>query len=77
MQPMPKSPLRYPGGKQIAIPQIAHCLPQTFKEFREPFVGDVPGLFYIMQLQPELHCWTNDFNQVLYYYCLLFNRKLP
>lgn len=34
---MLKSPLRYPGGKQKAIPQIAHYLPPKFKEFREPF----------------------------------------
>ena len=74
---MPKSPLRYPGGKQKAIPQIAHYLPQTFKEFREPFVGGGSVLFYILQQQPELPCWINDFNQESYYFWLHVKTNLP
>lgn len=74
---MPKSPLRYPGGKQKAIPQIAPYLPQTFKEFREPFVGGGSVLFYILQQQPELPCWINDLNQELYYFWLQVKTNLP
>ena len=46
---MLKSPLRYPGGKQKAISQIAHYLPPKFKEFREPFVGGGSIFFYVLQ----------------------------
>lgn len=67
---MPKSPLRYPGGKQKAISQIAHCLPKTFKEFREPFVGGGSVLFYILEKYPTLPCWINDLNPELYYFWL-------
>jgi len=74
---MSKSPLRYPGGKQKAIPQIANYLPKTFKEFREPFVGGGSVLFYILQKQPKLPCWINDLNQELYYFWLQVKTNLP
>ena len=63
-----KSPLRYPGGKQKAINQIANYIPSTFQEFREPFVGGGSVFFYILQKYPSMSCWINDFNQELYYF---------
>lgn len=63
-----KSPLRYPGGKQKAIPQIAHYLPPTFKEFREPFVGGGSVFFHVLQKYPSMPCWVNDLNLELYYF---------
>lgn len=65
---MIKSPLRYPGGKQKAIAQIAHYLPSTFKEFREPFVGGGSVFFHISGKHPKLPCWVNDLNSELYYF---------
>lgn len=34
-----KSPLRYPGGKSRAIPQLLPHFPVNIAEYREPFVG--------------------------------------
>ncbi len=74
---MAKSPLRYPGGKQKAIRQIANYVPQKFKEFREPLVGGGSVLFYILQKYPQLPCWINDLNQELYYFWLAVKTNLP
>lgn len=74
---MPKSPLRYPGGKQKAIPQIARYLPQAFQEFREPFVGGGSVLLHILNQQPQLPCWINDLNPELYYFWLQVKSNLP
>ncbi len=63
---MPKSPLRYPGGKQKAIPLIANYLPAEFKEYREPFIGGGSVALYILQKYPELPCWMNDLNGEIY-----------
>ncbi len=63
---MPKSPLRYPGGKQKAITQIARCIPHHFQEFREPFVGGGAVLFHVLRNHPQMPCWINDLNSELY-----------
>ncbi|MFN8656477.1 MAG: DNA adenine methylase [Candidatus Obscuribacterales bacterium] len=34
-----RSPLRYPGGKQKAISQIARMFPASAREYREPMLG--------------------------------------
>jgi DNA adenine methylase len=74
---MPKSPLRYPGGKQKAIPQIANYLPESFKEYREPFIGGGSVLLYILQNNPDRLCWINDLNPELYYFWLHVKSDLP
>jgi DNA adenine methylase len=74
---MPKSPLRYPGGKQKAIPQISAYLPKHFKEFREPFVGGGSVLLYTLQKHPQRLCWINDLNPELYYFWLQVKTNLP
>lgn len=74
---MPKSPLRYPGGKQKAIPQIARYLPQQFQEFREPFVGGGSVLCHILQQEPQRACWINDLNPELYAFWLQVKTNLP
>ena len=63
-----KSPLRYPGGKSKAIPQIINYLPEHFTEYREPFVGGGSLFIYLKQQQPDLVCWINDLNSDLYYF---------
>ena len=72
-----KSPLRYPGGKQKAIPQIASYIPSTFKEFREPFVGGGSVFFYVLQKYPSVSYWVNDLNQELYYFWHQVKVNLP
>jgi DNA adenine methylase len=62
---MIKSPLRYPGGKSKAINQIVEYLPETFTEFREPFIGGGSVFIYLKQNFPHLKFWINDFNQEL------------
>ncbi|MBX3066987.1 MAG: DNA adenine methylase, partial [Anaerolineae bacterium] len=39
MKPYTKSPLRYPGGKSRAMPQILQQIPLNMREYREPFIG--------------------------------------
>jgi DNA adenine methylase len=74
-----KSPLRYPGGKSKAIPQIINYLPEHFTEYREPFVGGGSLFIYLKQKNPQLECWINDLNVDLYNFWLLAkeeNQKL-
>ncbi|MCM0588840.1 MAG: DNA adenine methylase [Gloeotrichia echinulata IR180] len=61
-----KSPLRYPGGKSKAINQIVEYLPNSFSEFREPFVGGGSVFIYLKQQFPDLKIWINDLNRELY-----------
>jgi DNA adenine methylase len=63
---MIKSPLRYPGGKSKAIKQIAEYLPESFSEFREPFVGGGSVFIYLKQKFPNLKIWINDLNCELF-----------
>jgi DNA adenine methylase len=63
---MIKSPLRYPGGKSKAINQIIEYLPESFTEFREPFVGGGSIFIYLKQKLPNLKIWINDLNRELY-----------
>lgn len=63
---MIKSPLRYPGGKSRAIKHIAAQLPDSFREFREPFVGGGSVFIYLKQKFPRLKIWINDLNRELF-----------
>ena len=74
---MIKSPLRYPGGKQRAITQIANYLPQSFHEFREPFIGGGSVFLYICQTYPDIKYWINDLNEELYHFWLQSQHNLP
>mgnify|MGYP001582509405 CR=1 FL=1 len=62
---MIKSPLRYPGGKSRAIPQIAELVPD-FDEFRELFVGGGSLFIYLKQQYPSNKFWINDLYQPLF-----------
>ncbi|MEH2268159.1 MAG: DNA adenine methylase [Nostoc sp.] len=63
---MLKSPLRYPGGKSKAINQIVEYFPESFSEFREPFVGGGSVFIYLRQKFPDLKIWINDLNHELF-----------
>lgn len=63
---MIKSPLRYPGGKSRAIAKIVQHLPDTFSEYREPFVGGGSVFIYLKQEYPQLNIWINDLNPELF-----------
>ncbi|WP_017651534.1 DNA adenine methylase [Fortiea contorta] len=74
---MIKSPLRYPGGKSRAINQIAACLPDSFSEFREPFVGGGSVFIYLKQIFPDLKIWINDLNRELFLFWQCAQSRLP
>lgn len=61
-----KSPLRYPGRKSRAIPQIAQYLPSAFEEYREPFVGGGSVFLWLKQRYPKRRFWINDLNPEVY-----------
>ena len=65
---LPKSPLRYPGGKSRALKQILPHVPLNMSEFREPFVGGGSVFFAIRSLfQDRINTyWINDLNYDLY-----------
>ncbi|MEH2405045.1 DNA adenine methylase [Nostoc sp.] len=65
---MIKSPLRYPGGKSKAINQISEYLPESFSEFREPFVGGGSVFIYLRQKFPHIKIWINDLNRELFFF---------
>lgn len=64
--PKIKSPLRYPGGKSRALKQILSIIPESFAEFREPFVGGGSVFLALKQQYPDGKYWINDLNQDLY-----------
>ena len=65
---LPKTPLRYPGGKSRALKQILPHIPLSIAEFREPFVGGGSVFFAIRSLfQDRIKSyWINDLNYDLY-----------
>ena len=62
---MIKSPLRYPGGKSLAVETIARLIP-SFEEFREPFLGGGSVFIYMKQRYPNKKFWINDLYPELY-----------
>jgi|DewCreStandDraft_2_1066082.scaffolds.fasta_scaffold00522_18 DNA adenine methylase len=60
------SPLRYPGGKSRALPQILPLVPTDFAEYREPMVGGGSVFLRLRQLFPDRRYWINDCNEELY-----------
>ncbi|MFH0961536.1 MAG: DNA adenine methylase [archaeon] len=60
-----RSPLRYPGGKSRALPQILPLVPE-FREFREPFVGGGSSFLALKSRFPERKFWINDINEDLF-----------
>lgn len=63
-----KGILRHPGGKSKALKQIDEQLPDSFDEYREPFLGGGSVLFHIRQKYPIMPCWVNDLNPELFYF---------
>lgn len=55
-----RSPLRYPGGKQKAIDQIAHLFPKSAAEYREPLVGGGSVFFHAKSTKFANSYWIND-----------------
>jgi DNA adenine methylase len=55
-----RSPLRYPGGKQKAIEQIAAMLPAKASEYREPMVGGGSVFLHARSKNLAEHYWIND-----------------
>jgi len=55
-----KSPLRYPGGKQKAMQQIAPMLPANANEYREPMVGGGSVYFHARSVGLANSYWIND-----------------
>lgn len=55
-----RSPLRYPGGKQRAIGQIANYFPSKAQEYREPLVGGGSVYFYARSINLCEKYWIND-----------------
>jgi DNA adenine methylase len=55
-----KSPLRYPGGKQKAIQQIAARFPLSAGEYREPMVGGGSVYFFARSRRFAKTYWIND-----------------
>jgi DNA adenine methylase len=72
-----KSPLRYPGGKQIVASQLVSMFPSEATEFRDPTLGggsvflaakqsNFAETYWINDLSPELMCfWQVTQNPVL------------
>jgi DNA adenine methylase len=61
------SPLRYPGGKSKALKAILPLIPQSFSEFREPFVGGGSVFLSAKQNIPQNAQFViNDLNFDLY-----------
>ena len=55
-----RSPLRYPGGKQKAIDQIALVFPKSAREYREPLVGGGSVYLHAKSIGLAKEYWIND-----------------
>ena len=55
-----RSPLRYPGGKQRAIDQIARLFPASAREYREPLVGGGSVFLHAKANNFAEKYWIND-----------------
>lgn len=65
-----RSPLRYPGGKQKAIPFLSRVIDRVKEvegigEFREPFLGGGCVLLYALGNNLADSYWGNDLNPLL------------
>ena len=67
-----KSPLRYPGGKSRALKYLVTKIPESFREFREPFIGGGSMFIEMKQRNPEANFWIND----KYYHLYCFWKTL-
>lgn len=69
MKSLVRSPLRYPGGKTMAVERILARLPDgKFDEYREPFLGGGSVFLAIAQRDKASRFWLNDKNADLYYF---------
>jgi DNA adenine methylase len=60
-EPIFRSPLRYPGGKQRAIEKISQLFPKKPPlEYREPLVGGGSVYFYARKIGLAKNYWIND-----------------
>lgn len=62
---MPKTPLRYPGGKSRVAEYLVSLFP-SFDEYREPFLGGGSVFLETMGKHPESVFWINDLYHDLY-----------
>jgi len=67
-----RSPLRYPGGKQKAIEQIAKLLPENALEYREPLVGGGSVYFHARSIGFARNYWINDaFSELMAFWSIV------
>lgn len=66
MTQLTKSPLRYPGGKSRALPQILPHIPLNITDYREPFVGGGSVFLAVRSLfRKNISYVINDLNYEL------------
>ncbi len=72
-----RSPLRYPGGKQKAIQQIAKMLPSQVGEYREPMVGGGSVYLHAKSSGMARRYWINDkFQELAAFWMVSQDEKL-
>lgn len=72
-----RSPLRYPGGKQKALAQIAGFLPDKVAEYREPMVGGGSIYFHVRSKALANKYWINDqFDELIAFWQTVQSDKL-
>lgn len=75
--PVYRSPLRYPGGKQKAITQIAKMFPAKAKEYREPLIGGGSVYFHARSIELAQKYWVNDkFKELIAFWQTVQNKEL-
>ena len=60
-----KTPLRYPGGKSRVAKMLVDQMPDSFTEYREPFLGGGSVAIHITKKYPDLKIWVNDLYEPL------------
>ena len=55
-----KTPLRYVGGKSRATKYLFDYAPESFDEYREPFLGGGSMAIELTRRYPDMPVWVND-----------------
>lgn len=70
-----KTPLRYPGGKSRVAKMLVDQMPDSFTEYREPFLGGGSVAIEFTKRFPDTPVWVNDKYVHLYnFWCQLQER---
>ena len=62
---MPRSFLKWAGGKRQLLHVLEDRMPNSFETYYEPFLGSAAMMFHLLKLLPHIRCNVSDYNSEL------------